>query len=48
MTGTAIVASFLADFYALSTFASLEYAVTGVMHIPAYPTYSGNADIDNT
>jgi hypothetical protein len=30
----------LADLYALSTSASLEYAISSVMHIPAYSMYS--------
>jgi hypothetical protein len=30
------IALFLADFYALSTSVSLEYAFSSVMHIPAY------------
>jgi hypothetical protein len=43
---TVRVTSFLADFYALFTSASLEYAISSVIHIPAFSTYSSDADVD--
>jgi hypothetical protein len=46
--GTIIVASFLADFYTLSSSASLdymEYAAMCIMLLKAYP--SSDADVDN-
>jgi hypothetical protein len=37
----------LADFYALSASALQEYAIRRVSNIPAYFTYSSDADIGN-
>jgi hypothetical protein len=42
VTDTLSIASFLADFYALSASASLEYVIRS--NIPAYSMYSSNAD----
>jgi hypothetical protein len=47
VTDTIRVISFLANFYPLSTSASLEYAINSVAHIPAFSTYSSDADVDN-
>jgi hypothetical protein len=47
MTDTVSIPSFLADFYALSTSASLEYAISSVAQIPAFSMYSSDADVDN-
>jgi hypothetical protein len=48
VTDTISIASFLADFYALSASASLEYASSSSSsNIPAYSMYSSDADIDN-
>jgi hypothetical protein len=43
-TDAVSVSSFLADFYVLSTFALLEYAIIDVGNIPAYSTFSSDAN----
>jgi hypothetical protein len=48
VTDTISIGTFLADFYALSAFASLENAISGGSNIPAYFMYSSDADVDNT
>jgi hypothetical protein len=47
VTDTICVTSFLADFYALSVSASLEYAINSGSNVPAFSTYSSDADADN-
>jgi hypothetical protein len=47
MTDTKNVASFLADFYALSTSALLDYMEYAGMCIMLLKVYSSNADVDN-
>jgi hypothetical protein len=42
---TISIASFLAEFYALS--ASLEYAISSGSNIPAYSMYTNIAEVDN-
>jgi hypothetical protein len=47
MTDTESIASFLADFYAFSTSASLEYVENAGMCIKLLKAYSSDADVDN-
>jgi hypothetical protein len=47
MMNTTSVASFLADFYALSTSASLDYIEYAGMCITLQKAYSSDADVDN-
>jgi hypothetical protein len=48
MTDTASIASFLPDFYVLSTPASLEYVENAGMCVTLLLAYSCDADVDNT
>jgi hypothetical protein len=47
MTDTASIPSFLADFYALSTSASLEYIENAGICATLLIAYSSDADVDN-
>jgi hypothetical protein len=47
MTDTIVVASFMADFYVLYKFASLEYVECAGILIMLLITYSSDANLDN-